>query len=479
MNAKLSVLQRTPIRTGVSISLATAKTSSAFCSSRTSGPSQRMHHRKQPRWGNKRDGARNTGETLPEETCPSFSIPIVSAGLLRSRLGGYPTLQLFSLSTLSSSQQFWQSASVVQRAWRHEDGRHANRDDSSASVDEGSSSTTLDKMTVPDPERQQALKNDGNAESEGVSSWSSSPSSSAASHSSMNREETLSSCKERSPEEVEGLFFASVKARTVSNAQLRRFIQQLTPGQHALAIAAVQGSRRAGLRLNALTHEVLLESLIASGQLKASMALHQEMMRSHMVPTARTYALLMELCLERGLSTSCETLFEDMHKKGMRPSMRNYELLIAAYAEHDPPQWEKAIALFDSVSRQRYLRPTAKTYNALMRVYLNMRPFDWRVVYNCYYELRHHDPPITLEWESYELVREALVKGHAGWFRRISTFCDAWLTTTPMFTVRWMQGVMVYLVIMVIFKSILSTLITALFTATESQAKSTADAIVV
>eukprot|EP00796_Vickermania_ingenoplastis_P009189 gene9189-6466_t len=282
---------------------------------------------------------------------------------------------------------------------------------------------------------------------------------------------TLESCAQGAPEEVESIFYSSVLERTVSNAQLRRFISHLRPGQHALALAAVNGVRRAGLRLNALTHEVLLEHLIASGQLKASMALHEEMMRTHMLPTSRTYALMMELCLERGAASSCEKLFQDMQKKGMRPSIRNYELLISAYAETSPPQWEKAIAVFDKISTLRHLHPSAETYNALLRVYLNMRPFDWRVVYNCYYELRHHDPPIKLEWESYELVRAALTKGNAGWFRRLSTFCDAWLTITPMFTVQWMKGVMVYLVLMIIFKSIISTLITAVLTAAGSVEK--------
>lgn len=270
--------------------------------------------------------------------------------------------------------------------------------------------------------------------------------------------------KECSPQELEQLFYTSVVTRTVSNAQLKRFLSQLAPGQHTHALAAVNGAKRAGLRINATTFEVLIEHLIASGQLKASLSLHQEMQRCHLIPTPRTYALLMDMCLDQGLPSSCESLFSDMSRKGIRPSIQNYELLLSAYAVHNPPKWEKAIALFDKVSTQRHLRASAKTYSALMRVYLNMRPFDWRVVYNCYYELRHHDPPIRLDWESYELVREALVKGNAGWFRRLSTYCDAWLTITPMFTAQWMKGVLVYIVIMIAFKSIISSLFSAFLT---------------
>lgn len=270
--------------------------------------------------------------------------------------------------------------------------------------------------------------------------------------------------KECSPQEVENLFYTSVVNRTVSNAQLKRFLSCLAPGQHAQALAAVQGAKRGGLRLNAITFETLVEHLISSGQLKAALALYQEMLRTRLIPTPRTYSLLMDLCLEQGLPLSCENLFYDMSRKGIRPSIHNYELLLSAYAVYNPPQWEKAIALFDKVSTQRYLRASAKTYSALMRVYLNMRPFDWRVVYNCYYELRHHDPPIRLDWESYELVREALIKGNAGWFRRLSTYCDAWITITPMFTVQWMKGVMVYIVIMIAFKSIVCSIFSAFLT---------------
>lgn len=285
------------------------------------------------------------------------------------------------------------------------------------------------------------------------------------------KEETIYSIAKKtdiSPEEIENLFKHSVEARTVSNAQLRKYISKLSPGQHALALAAVRGSKAGGLQLNPLTHEVLLEKLIESGQLKASMTLHDELMRTHMTPTSKTYSLLMKMCLDRGLASSCEKLFDDMHKKGLRPSIDNYELLISAYADQNPPQWEKAIAIFDKITSQRYLQPSAKTYNSLMRVYLNMQPFDWRVVYNCYYELRHHDPRIPLEWESYELVKEALVRGRAGRIRRISTYLDAWVTITPLFTVMWVKGFLVYVVIFLIFKSTVGTLLNALLFSGES-----------
>lgn len=277
-----------------------------------------------------------------------------------------------------------------------------------------------------------------------------------------NGELTLSTIKDEfTPEELEEIFYISVVARTVSNAQVRRFLTQLSPGQHAQALAAVQGAKRAGLKLNASTLEVLVEKLIASGKMKETLALYQEMLRTRVVPTPRTYALLMDLCLEQGLPSSCEDLFSDMSRRGIRPTIENFELLLCAYAMHNPPHWEKAVALFDKISTQRHLQLSAKVYSALMRVYLNMRPFDWRVVYNCYYELRHHDPPIRLTWESYQLAREALVKGNAGWFRRISTFFDAWVTITPLFSPEFFKGMMVYVAVMFVLKSIICSIITA------------------
>lgn len=288
---------------------------------------------------------------------------------------------------------------------------------------------------------------------------------------------SLGECARLPIADVEEVFFSSVAARTVSNAQLKRFFQLLEGNQYELAQAAARGAVRGGLVLNPFTLEALMEKLIAAGQLKASLTLYEDMIRSRTVPTVRTYNLLMEVCVERNLFASCEKLFNDMKRKGLRANAEAYELMITACAE-EPVQLEKAIELFDSMCALRYLTPTAKTYTALMKVYLNMKPFDWRVVYNCYYELRHHQPPIKLEWDSYLLVGSAMKSGRAGWFRRWTTYCDAWLTTTPMFTVRWAQGVLVYLLVMIAFKSIIGTLITAVMSPNrDSSGKGTSDSL--
>lgn len=160
-----------------------------------------------------------------------------------------------------------------------------------------------------------------------------------------------------------------------------------------------------------------------------------------------------------------------MQKKGMRPSIQNYELLLLSYAEQAPTQWEKAISLFDKINTKRFLKPTAKTYNALMRVYLGMKPFDWRVVYNCYYELRHHKPRIALEWESYELLREALLKGQAGYFRRTISFLDAWITITPPFCWEWMKGLLIFTSGFYLFKTVLAGILSFFFKADTDENK--------
>lgn len=259
-----------------------------------------------------------------------------------------------------------------------------------------------------------------------------------------------------SPEEVEATFRNSVEARTVSNAQLRRYVHQLAPKDYALGLAAVKGAKAGGLKLSPQVYEALLELLMNSGQLRAAMELYQSMVTTERVtPTPHTYALLMELCLQREMPDACQRLFRDMQKRGMRPSGQNYQLMLSSLAAQSPPKWEEAIAIFDKLNRERKSSVNAQTYNALMGVYLKLEPFDWRVVYNCYQEMRSREPPIPLEWDSYLLLKEALRRGNAGRLRRFTAFLDAWVQTTPLQSADFVKGVLVYLAVMWLLKSII------------------------
>lgn len=259
----------------------------------------------------------------------------------------------------------------------------------------------------------------------------------------------------RTPAEVEEAFACSVRARTVSNVQVRRFIERLAPKDYALAVAAVTGAKSAGLRVNSTAYEALLDKLMAAGQLRASMELYQQMLREHMTPTPNTYAALMEMCLQRGMPKACQSLFNDLQRRGMRPSAHNYELMITSLAAEVPPQWERAIEVFDKISRERKSRVTAQTYNALMRVYMNMDPFDWRVVYNCYTEMRNRRPRIPLQWESYLILQEALYKGRAGYVRRGLAYLDAWIAVTPLRSWSFAKGVLLYIAFVLLVKTVM------------------------
>ncbi|KAG5476632.1 hypothetical protein CUR178_03805 [Leishmania enriettii] len=261
------------------------------------------------------------------------------------------------------------------------------------------------------------------------------------------------------PAEVEEAFACSVRARTVSNVQLRRYIKRLPPKDFSLAVAAVKGAKAAGLRVSASTYEVLLASLMNAGQLRASMELYQLMIKQRMTPTPNTYAVLMEMCLQRGLPQACQSLFDDLQKRGVRPSAQNYELMITSLSTEVPPQWTRAIDIFDKISRERKSRITAKTYNALMRVYMNMDPFDWRVVYNCYNEMRNRRPRVQLEWESYLILSEALRKGRAGYVRRGMAYMDAWIAVTPLRSWSFFMGAGVYLAFMMVLKTLVAYLL--------------------
>lgn len=257
--------------------------------------------------------------------------------------------------------------------------------------------------------------------------------------------------------EVEAAFRCSVQARTVSNAQLRRYIEQLPSHDFALAVAAVTGSRDGGLRPNPQTYEALLDKLVQGGQLRPAMQLYQEMIQHRMTPTTNTYATLMQMCLDREMPSACQSLFHDIEKRGVRPDIRNIELMITALSMHNPPQWELAVQLFDKLTSERHSRVNSRTYNALMLVYLHMRPFDWRVVYNCYFEMRTRlNPEIQLEWTSYLILREALRLGGAGYVRRFLVYCDAWFAVTPIRSMAFVKGALVFFVTGLVIKTVVS-----------------------
>ena len=255
-------------------------------------------------------------------------------------------------------------------------------------------------------------------------------------------------------EDVRIAFRASVEARTVGNSALRKFIRHQGDGQIDVVEAAVEGSQLGGLKVDDKTSELLLLRLVEAGRVKKALELHNSMTAKHMAPTCGAYNILMRMCLDRGMPGSVESLFDDMNKRGRHPDAESYELVIAALAVEMPPKWEKAIAIFDNITARSNDRSspinkiTGRTYNSLMRVYLNMSPFDWRVVYNCYYELRQLHPKVPLTWESYGLVREAFVKGRAGRFRRILTYVDAWFVLTHIKTVEFWAGMFLFLATM-------------------------------
>ncbi|CBH12157.1 hypothetical protein, conserved [Trypanosoma brucei gambiense DAL972] len=259
------------------------------------------------------------------------------------------------------------------------------------------------------------------------------------------------------PQEVEETFRCSVLARTVSNLKLRRYLQKLEPKDHTLVLAALRGAQAGGLRLDTKTNEVALSKLMDGGQLQASMEIYRKMIQNRMNPTANTYATLMHMCIERDMPEACQKLFEEMVKRGQSPNTRNYEMYIGSLAMDNPPKWKKAIEVFDRMSRERHGKHlTAATYESLMRVYLNMTPFDWRVVYNCYYEMRSRRPQIQLRWETYHLVAEALRRGQAGYTRRLITYLDAWFCITYFRSWEFFMGFMFYICLMFLIKGLIS-----------------------
>ena len=256
-----------------------------------------------------------------------------------------------------------------------------------------------------------------------------------------------------SPDGVHTAFANSVRARTVGNATLTRYIKEVNEADYNLAEAAVRGAREAGLRIDPTTHEALLGKLVEAGQLRPAMELYRDMIQHRVTPTAKTYAILMRLCMDRGSHSAVTTLFSEMQRKGIQPTSDAYEVVLTSISCTTPVKWELAVQIFDSVSAKNPKLITARVYNGLMRVYLNMSPFDWRIVYNCYFELRSkHNNGLMLTWESYELVELSMKRGRAGWYRRSMTFVDAWFNMTHIKELRFWKGCAMYAFFMLFIK---------------------------
>ena len=251
-------------------------------------------------------------------------------------------------------------------------------------------------------------------------------------------------------------FKTSVESRTVGNNALRRFIRACDETSFARAESAIKGARAGGLRIDHDTYDEYLTLLLRCGQLKQALEAYNNMLAEKVCPHTKTFNSLMDLCVDRALPDSAERIFNEMLRRGRQPDVESYEVLMRAYAAEMPPRWEKAVAIFDKL--QRTSKSTnATTYNALMVVYMNMTPFDWRVVYNCYYEMRYAKPKIMFGWDSYKLVDQALVKGHAGWWRRLVTFVDAWIMLTTLWTADFWFGIAVGVCFIGIIRILLGT----------------------
>jgi len=255
------------------------------------------------------------------------------------------------------------------------------------------------------------------------------------------------------------LFRTSVQQRTVGNTALRRFIRACDEATYQRALYAIEGAKAGGLRVDHDTYDALLALLLRSGQLKQALDTYNRMLEEKVTPHTRTFNSLIDLCAERQLADSAERIFNEMVRRGRQPDVETYEAMMRAYASEVPPKWEKAVAIFDKLQRNSNATVSANTYNSLMHVYMNMEPFDWRVVYNCYFEMRYHKPKILFGWNSYELVAKALKKGNAGKWRRLVTFVDAWIQLTVMWSWDFWFGIMVAFCTLGIVRAITGTLL--------------------
>lgn len=304
-------------------------------------------------------------------------------------------------------------------------------------------------------------------------------------------QQTLRRCREQSQEDTKALFERSVQARTVGNKQLKAFIDGANGATDwQLVEAAVAGARSGGLRPNAQTNDSLLALYVEGGRLKQALELYNLMTSERLTPTTKSYNTLMRLCLDRDMASSVQTIFEDMKRRGRAPNGESYELFLSALATERPPRWEKAVEIFEKMSRSAHntsvygssastsannnggisstpstagagpVKMTTNAYIALMTVYGNMQPFDWRVVYNCYYELRQRHPMVPLTWEAYAVVAKNLKKGRAGVIRRCLTYADAWFVLTHIRSPQFWVGLTIFMFITLGIKGLLGYLVT-------------------
>jgi pentatricopeptide repeat protein len=229
------------------------------------------------------------------------------------------------------------------------------------------------------------------------------------------------------PEHVREAFKLSVQARTVGNHELRKYLKYMDLSEYKNAMEAAKGAQEGGLRLDAETCEVLLSILLRAGQLREALELYQTMIKSRITPHTKSYNHLIQLAVDKQSPYAAHTLFEDMKRKGRSPDVETYELLMQAFALEKPPNWQEAVEIFDKLQSKRSHQLSSSTYNALMKVYLNMTPFDYRIVYNAYYEMRYSRPRIRFGWDSYALVAEAMRRGNAPVLTRIALKIDAWV----------------------------------------------------
>lgn len=229
----------------------------------------------------------------------------------------------------------------------------------------------------------------------------------------------------------------------MSNRGLRAFLRELPHSEHLVATNAVEACLAAGLKLDPETYEVFLALLLDAGQLRQALEVYQSILAAKVLPHTRTYNRLIQLCQEKQTEDSAITIFEDMQRRGRQPDLETYELMMVVLASQKPSQWQRAVTIFDRLQRIKRVHMSANTYNALMRVYLNMEPCDWRVVYNAYYEMRQQRPKIPFGWSSYAIVAEAMRRGGATRLRRIMVWVDAWANIVPLYSAEFWIGFLV------------------------------------
>ncbi len=244
----------------------------------------------------------------------------------------------------------------------------------------------------------------------------------------------------------------AVEQRIVGNAHLRKLIKTLPTPQFSHAIEAVEGAKAGGLIIDSDTCEVYLALLLNAGQLRQAMEVYHYMLSHRVCPNTSTYNQLMELCLMKQSWDGALMLFADMQRRGRQPDVVSYENALNALSLQSPPDWARAVQVFDKLQRNR-ASLSASTYDALMRVYLAMEPFDWRVVYNAYLEMRNQrEPRIPFSWPTYDLVAEAMRRGKAGKIRQFTTYVDAWVQITPPFSLAMLRGLGTFVVVLFSFR---------------------------